>query len=267
MDLLARIEEETTALRGSGALTTAFRRWRKHREGLQSFGDTETLIALLRDPQAESRRRKDAALAALCVEASSGDQRAATLLLWLLLPGLLGVRRSLAGGDTLGTPDLNAELVAGAWEAASKVRPQTQNVAARLVNGARWRASGAIRDAVGWARYFEPLGAETEQPQPEAEPDELQEILLEAAWEGVVSSAEVELFLASRQTIREVVDRLGVTLWGAQKRRQRARQRLLAWVADSSRIPPQFLVPRPPRNPSEKTPGSRVQERPSDPPL
>jgi hypothetical protein len=267
MDLLARIEEETTALRGSGTLTTAFRRWRKHREGLQSFDDAETLIAFLRDPQAESGRRKDAALAALCAEASSGDQRAAMLLLWLLLPGLMRVRHSLAGGDALGTPDLNAELVAGAWEAASKVRPQIQNVAARLVNGARWRALGAIREAVAWAGCSEPLGAEAELSEPGAEPDGLKDILNEALSEGVISRAEVQLFLASRQTIREVGARLGVTLWGAQKRRQRARHRLLAWVGESSRIPPQFLRSRPPRNLPEKTPGSLDQERLFGPPL
>lgn len=267
MDLLARIEEEITALRGSGALAAAFRSWREHREGLRSFGDTETLIAFLRDPQAEPRRRKDAALAALCAEASSGDQRAATLLLWLLLPGLVRVRRSLTGGDALGTQDLNAELAAGAWEAATRVQPQTQNVAARLVNEARRRAIAAIREAATWARCSEPLGAEAELPEPEAEPDGLQDILTEAVWEGVISRDEVQLLLASRQTIREVGPRLAVTHWSAQKRRQRARQRLLAWLAESSPIPTQPLVPRPPRNPSEKTPGSRVQERPSGPPL
>src|SRR6266545_4123964 len=74
MDLLGRIEEEVTALRGSGALANAFRGWKEQGEGLRSFGDAESLITFLRDPRTGLTPRKDAALAALCVEASSGDQ-------------------------------------------------------------------------------------------------------------------------------------------------------------------------------------------------
>jgi hypothetical protein len=231
MDLLARLEEEITALRGSGALAAAFRTWKEQVEGLRSFRDAENLIAFLRDSKAGPRGRKDAALAALCVEASSGDQRAAPLLLWLLLPGLLRVRSGLDARDALGAQDLDAELVTGVWEAATKVRPETREVAARLVNHARWHALAAIRQAIDWARRFEPLGAEVADiPEPKVEPGELLDFLTEAVREGVISSTEVQLVLASRQTIREVGARLGITLCGAQNRRGRARKRFLTWV-------------------------------------
>jgi hypothetical protein len=267
MDLLARIEEEITTLRRSGALTAGFRMCKERGDGLRSFDEVETLIAFLRDSKAGPPQRKDAALAALCMEASSGDQRVATLLIWLLLPGLLRLRHDLAGG-AMAAQDLEAELVTGVWEAAVDVHPDSRKVAARLVNRARWRAIAAMREAIDWAGRFQQLGAEAaDVPEPEVEPTVLREILTEAVWEGVVSSAEVELILASRFTLREVGDRLGLTFCAAQQRRGRAKRRLLAWVAESSRIPPQSLAPRSPWELPENTPGSLVQERPSAPPL
>jgi hypothetical protein len=267
MDMLARIEQEITALRESGALTAAFRGSKEQGEGLRSFGDSETLIAFLRDSEAGPRRRKDAALAALCVEASSGDQQVATLLVWLLLPGLLRVRSGLAGRDALEAQDLDAELIAGMWEAATEVRPQTRNVAARLVNGARWRALAAIREAIDWERRSEPLDRQAaELPEPKVGTFGSLGILTQAVREGVITEGEVELILVSRQTIRDV-GRLGVTLCAARQRKHRARLRLVDWLAQSSPIPPRFLAPSPPRNLPENSQGSPVTIRPSLPPL
>jgi hypothetical protein len=276
MDILTRIEQEISALRGSGALATAFRRCREQGEGLRSFGDAETLIAFLRDAEAGPRRRKDAALGALCVEASRGDQRIATFLVWLLLPGILRVRSGLAGRDALEAQDLDAELVTGVWEAATKIGPQTRNVPARLVNGARWRALAAIREAIDWQRRSEPLDCEgADLPEPEVGSFGSVGILTQAVRAGVITESEVELILSSRHTIRDVGSRLGVTLCGAQNRKRRARLRLVAWLdslagrvlPDSSPIPPRFLAPCPPRNLPENSPGSPDHVRPSLPPL
>jgi hypothetical protein len=96
MDPLEKVEGDLVALRRSGALDRALRRWQARREELRSFDDAEALIRFLRDPDLKPRRAKDPVLAALCMEATLGDQRAATLLLWLMLPGLLRVRRRLA---------------------------------------------------------------------------------------------------------------------------------------------------------------------------
>jgi hypothetical protein len=268
MDTVTSIEHEITALRGSGALTAALRRCREQCEGLRSFRDAETLIAFLRDSEAGPRRRKDAALAALCVEAINGDQRVATLLLWLLLPGLLRVRSGLAGRDAMEAQDLDAELLTGVWEAATKVRPQTRDVAARLVNGARWRALAAIREAVEWERRSEPLDLHgAELPEPEVGAFGSLGILTQAVREGVIIEGEAELILASRQTIRDVRPRPGVTLSAARQRKHRARLRLVDWLGKSSQIPPRFLAPSPPRNLPENSHGSPVTIRPSFPPL
>ena len=216
MDLLSRVEGDLAALRRSGALDEALRRWKIRREGLLSFADAEALIGFLRDPDVEPRRAKDPVLAALCMEATGGDQNAATFVLWLMLPGLLRVRRRLTSWmNAIGREDLDAELLAGVWEAATAIGPTTANVAARLVNRARRRALSALRQALDWAGRLEPLPTEV----------------------------EAELFRASRRTIGEVRARLGVTAYGAQNRRRRAKRRLLAWLAESSRIPPQSLPP------------------------
>ena len=167
VDLLQRVEGDLAALRRSGALDDALRRWKTRRDELRSYADAEALIGFLRDPDAEPRAAKDSALAAICVEATDGDQTAATLLLWLMLPGLLRVRQRLATWNALGRDDLDAELLAGVWEAATAVGPATTSVAARLVNRARRRALTAVRRAADWAGRSEPLSTEMEEPEHE----------------------------------------------------------------------------------------------------
>jgi len=249
VDLLARIEEELTGLRGSGALTAALRIWSGEYAGLRSFRDAEALIGFLRDPKSGPRRRKDAALASLCLVATSGEQRAATLLIWLVLPGLLRVRHTLAGRGVLSPQEFDAELVTGVWEAATRVRASTHDVSARLVNGARWRVLGAIGEAMDWAKRSAPLGAEVSNlPEPEVRAGGLPVILAEAIREGVISDGEAELILSTRRTVREVASRSGVTLCAAQNRRLRAKRRLIAWLTESCRIASPFLAPGPPRN-------------------
>jgi hypothetical protein len=232
MDLLQRVEGDLAALRRSGALDDALRRWKARHDELQSFADVEALIGFLRDPGAEPRAAKDSALAAISVEATDGDQTAATLLMWLMLPGLLRVRQRLATWNALGREDLDAELLAGVWEAATAVGPATTSVAARLVNRARRRALTAVRRAADWAGRSEPLSREMAEPEhePSGGPED---ILTDAVRAGVISTGEAELFRATHGTIGKVRAGMGVTVYGAQNRRRRARQRLLAWLADS----------------------------------
>lgn len=262
VDLLRMVEEDLGALRPSGALDDALCRWQRRREGLRSFADANALIGFLRDPDVEPRRVKDSALAALCMEATHGDQRAATLLLWLMLPGLLRMRRRLAAWNALGREDLDGELVAGLWEAATVIGPATANVAARLLDRARRRALAAIRQAADWAGRTEPLTGEVEESTgPEAGASDVNDVLAEAVRAGVISAAEADLFRASRTTVRELRSRLRVTEGGVRNRRHRAKRRLLAWLATTSPIPPQFLLPRTPRELPTDTPASPDTER------
>jgi hypothetical protein len=232
VDLLQRVEGDLAALRRSGVLDDALRRWKTRRDALRSYADAETLIRFLRDPDAEPRAAKDSALAAICVEATDGDQTAATLLLWLMLPGLLRVRQRLATWNALGRDDFDAELLAGVWEAATAVGPSSTGVAARLVNRARRRALTAVRRAADWAGRSEPLSTEMAEPEHEHAGGP-EEVLSEAVRAGVISTEEAELFRATHGTIGKVRALMEVTVYGAQNRRRRARQRLLDWLADS----------------------------------
>jgi hypothetical protein len=268
VDLLGRVEGDLAALRRSGALDEALCRWKIVHQGLLSFADAEALIGFLRDPDVEPRGAKDPVLAALCMQATGGDESAATFLLWLMLPGLLRVRRRLAAWNALGREDLDAELIAGVWEAATAIGPATASVAARLVNRARRLALTAVRQAADWAGRLEPLPNEVgEDPRPEVAPGGLEDVLAEAVQAGAISKEEAELFRASRRIAGEVRARLGVTAYGAQNRRHRAKRRLLAWLAESSRIPPHFLPPRTPQELPLGSADSPDKERPSDRPL
>jgi len=232
MDLLQRVEGDFAALQRSGLLDEALRRWKRTRDALRSFANVEALIGFLRDPGAEPRAAKDSALAAIGVEATDGDQTAATLLMWLMLPGLLRVRQRLVSWNALGREDLDAELLAGVWEAATAVGPSSTSVAARLVNRARRRALTAVRRAAEWAGRSEPLSTEMAEPASESGSNRMEDILTEAVRAGVISTGQAELFRATHGTIGTVRARMGVTTYGAQNRRRRARQRLLDWLAD-----------------------------------
>jgi hypothetical protein len=231
VDLFQRVEGDHAALRRSGMLDEALRQWKRRRDTLRSYADAEALIGFLRDPGAEPRAAKDSALAAISVEATHGDQAAAALLLWLMLPGLLRVRQRLVTWNAMGREDLDAELLAGVWEAATAVGPSTTSVAARFVNRARRRALTAARRAADWAERSEPLSTEMAdpEPQPSGGPED---VLSEAVRAGVISTGEAELFRATHGTIGKVRARMGVTAYGAQNRRRRARRRLLDRLAD-----------------------------------
>jgi hypothetical protein len=262
VDLLRKVEVDLGALRRSGVLDDALRRWQTRREELQAFADASALIQFVRDPDVEPRRAKDVALAALCVEATHGDQSAVTLLLWLMLPGLLRVRRRLASWNALDRDDLDAELLAGVWEAAVAIEPVTANVAARLLDRARRRAQAAIRQAADWAGRTERLTRDMEESTgAEAGANDVDGVLAEAVRAGVISAVEADLFRASRTTVRELRSRLGVTESAVRNRRWRARRRLLAWLATTSLIPPQLLLPRTPQGIPTDTPASPDTER------
>jgi len=266
VDLLGKVEEDLLVLRRSGALDDAMRMWQMRRKELQSFADASALVGFLRDPDAEPRRAKDSALVALCTEASDGDKGAVALLLWLMLPGLLRVRRRVLS-NALDHEDLDAELLAGVWEAATAVEPSTPNVATRLRHGARRRALAAVHQAEDWAGRIEPLTGEVESPGAEVGAGDADDVLSEAVRAGVISAAEAELFRASRTTVRKLRSVLSVSESGLRSRRLRAKRRLLAWLASSSPIARQPLPPGTPQEIPTDTPTSPDTERLSWRPL
>ena len=235
MDLLTRLDAEVAARRASGASADALCRWRTRHEALRSFDHPDSLIGFARAADAEPGDRKDHMLAALCVEGVSGDDDAAVLLVWLMLPSLLLVRRRLTARSGLDADDLDSELLAGLWEAAARVRPGAPHVAKRLVDGARHRAFAAVRRDEDWSERTEPLQGEIgESRAVRAGNGELRDVLSEAVGAGVISEVEAELFRASRATSRRLRSRLGISESAARSRRLRAKRRLLDWLADSS---------------------------------
>jgi hypothetical protein len=248
MDLLGKVEADLAARRTSGSLEHALARWQTRHEELTGFADPDGLIAFIREPDVERRESKDKALAALCVEGIGRDNEAALLLVWLMLPGLLLLRRRLMVGDGLGGDDLDAELLAGVWEAATRVRPGTPYVAARLLDGARRRALAAIRREEDWTGRTEPLAGDGEGSAMAAVDSEgLHDVLAEAVRAGVISSPEADLLRASRAVIPKLRSRLGISETAARSRRLRAKRRLLTWLATSSAIPPRSTPPGSPQ--------------------
>lgn len=239
MDLLARVEADLAARRTSGALAHALLRWQTHHEALTCFDDLDGLIDFIRQPDVERRETKDRALAALCVEGIRGDDEATLLLVWLMLPGLLLLRRRLMARDGLDGDDLDAELLAGVWEATTRVCPGSRHVAARLLNGGRRRALAAIRREEDWTGRMGLLFGEWETlATSRVDSESLHDLLAEAEGAGVISAVEAELLRASRAVMPMLRSRIGISESAARSRRLRAKRRLLAWLETSSAIPP-----------------------------
>jgi hypothetical protein len=267
VDLLTRFDEEVATRRASGALIHALRRWRTRHDELPSLDHPDDLIRLARATHDERRGSKDRVLAALCVESVRGDDDAAVLLVWLMLPSLLLVRRSLTARSALDTDELDAELLAGLWEAAARVRPGAPYVAKRLVDGARHRAFAAIRREEDWTGRIAPLQGEIEESQSvPADAGEVRDVFAEAVAAGVISAIEADLFRASRAAAPRVWSHLGISESAARSRRFRARRRLLDWLADAS--PPRIGTPaRSPQEVSTDSTALRATDGADRPPL
>jgi hypothetical protein len=260
VDPLTRLDAEIASRRESGALVDALCRWRTRHEELESFDHPDHLIELARAADGKSDS-KDRLLAALCVEGVSGDDDAAVLLVWLMLPSLLLVRQRLAVRSGLDADDLDAELLAGLWESAARVKPGAPYVAKRLIDGARHRALAAIRRAEDWTGRIEPLRGEVgESPRLLADSGEFPDILSAAVAAGVISDVELQLFRAPRVAIPRLRSRLGMSESAARSRRFRARRRLLDWLATSSPPAEQRAAGSPQEVPTDST-ASRATDR------
>jgi hypothetical protein len=260
VDLLAKLETDVTDRQASGALNEGLRRWRKRHEELRTFDHPDELITFVREPNKDRHEFKDLVLASLCAEGVSGDDDAALLSVWLMLPGLLLLRRRLAVRGGLDGDDLDAELLAGVWESAARVRSETRYVAKRLLDGARRRALAAIRHEEAWIGRIEHLPGDIGESARGADAGETLDVLSEALAAGVISQVEVELFRASRVVIPELRSRLGISESAARSRRLRARRRLLDWLATSATVAPQFRPVGSPREVPTESPALRATD-------
>lgn len=261
VDLLAKLEADVADRRASGALNKALGRWRTRHEELSAFDDPEGLIGFIRNPDRERHGSKDFVLAALCVEGIGGDDNASLLLVWLMVPGLLLLRRRLATHGGLNRDELDAELLAGVWESAARVRPATRYVAKRLLDGARRRAMAAIRREEDWTGRTEPLTAGMEGAAISgADSEGMHDLLAEGVGTGVISAVEAELLRASRAVIPTLRARLGISESAARSRRLRAKRRLLDWLATNSTMAPQFRPVGSPQEVPTESPAPRATD-------
>jgi hypothetical protein len=268
VDLLARVDADLAARRTSGTLEHALRRWQTRHEALTGFDDPDRLIDFIREPDTERREAKDDALAALCVEGIRGDDGATLLLVWLMLPGLLLLRRRLMARDGLDRDDLDAELLAGMCEAATRVRAGTPYIAARLLDGARRRALAAIRREEDWTGQTEPLERDGQGSAMSGVASEgLRDLLAEAVGVGVISAGDAELLRASRAVMPVLRSRLRISEGAARSRRLRAKRRLLAWFATSFAIPPRSTFPGSPQGIPTGSTAPGATDGPPQPPL
>lgn len=256
MDIIEEIEVGFRTRMARGAFDIALARWRGSNPELIGIADIETLVNTCRDPQA-SRRMKDAILRALCLESQRGDDEAKLMLCWLLLPGLNAASRSWILG-VLGPDDLWGESIAGMWTAAARVTAETQDVAARLVNAARRQARAAVRDALGWMKHVDPAGEAPELEEPTTElrfeqvewavegwSSDPEELLARAVDEQVISATDAEILIARRCNQQNAAT-WNLKPWAAHKRRQRAVEKLIAWL---QRTFPDSSAPSPSNSP------------------
>lgn len=228
------IERAFVAYRAAGRLDPALAAWRSRRGGIHDLDCFDVLVGRCRGPQTGSRRQKDVIHVALCLEAcgKKRDELAGVVLCWLFLPGLSDLLRDLVGVDGGVDPDdVAADLLAGFWQAASRVGASSTHVARHLLRGARRRALRGLRGTRANPGKAEP----GEDPVDEAAlPQDLIEDRLGRAIDaGVLSQRQTELLLATRSSIAETAARHGLSVPAAQQARHRARQRMLSWLTDS----------------------------------
>jgi hypothetical protein len=267
VNLLAKLEADVADRQATGSLDEALRRWRTRHEELRSFDKPDDLITFVRDVDQDRHESKDRVLAALCAEGARGDDDAALLLVWLMFPGLLLLRRRLAARDGLDGDDLDAELLVGIWESAARVLPTTRYVAKRLLDGARRRTLAAIRHEEDWIGRIERLQGDIGESTLVDDVGETLDVLSEAVAAGVISQVEVELFRASRVSIPELRSRLGISESAARSRRLRAKWRLFDWLATSTPMAPQFGRVDPPQGVHKDSPTPRATDGPQRRPL
>lgn len=111
-------ERRFNELRSTGRLDSALARWKRGQSFLMAFSDSDALVSTFRSGRDEKRPAKHLGLLAICIEARGGDEDAFLLLVGLYLPTFRRLRREI-GPCLLEEEDLEAEMIAGFWEALS----------------------------------------------------------------------------------------------------------------------------------------------------
>jgi hypothetical protein len=250
MELFTAIHTTFEARLASPRLLARFADWVLLHEALDAIGDLEKLVE---DARGGSRLDVaiDRALGALCIQAAAGgpegraDDDAACLLLALLLEPL--VRRSkdrdIAG--ILDAEDVQAELVAGVWEAIVSVPPNCSNISNLLINAGRRRVRAAAKREFDHHLHRRRLGNAAAELSEPGTGDCPEQVIGLARDQGVLNPVEADLIVATRLEPAEppeIASLLGLSEKAAFLRRDRGEARLLAWLGGAP-LPPRRAAP------------------------
>jgi DNA-directed RNA polymerase specialized sigma24 family protein len=176
---------------------------------------------------------RDAALSWLVGRAQADGEAWLVGLAGVLLPGVGRRVYPLCRAYPRLAQDLEAEALAGLFQAVKGWPCGQDRVATRLVWAATRAAHRLLRRELAVAEREAGVGLELEAPARPAVHGEL--VLEEAVAAGVVSRRDAELIAASRieeMPVRELAQRWGVGYEALRKRRQRAEGSLADWLRE-----------------------------------
>lgn len=179
------------------------------------------------------RRTQDSVWSEVVARVQTGSSAWTVGAVGLALPSLGKIACEICTGYAGDLEDVHSEIVTGFCRALRALDPDTSRIFARLYwaarrAGMRWR----YRESVHAARTVPVEPQPAEPPQPAGHPDL---VLAEAVRDGALTVGEASLIGASRLEgvkIAHIAARYGVSRFQVQRRRDRAEERLLVYLAD-----------------------------------
>ena len=223
------LEREWEELRRSAAMARALRRWGSEDGVLGQFASADDLVAFVHATWRPARER-DVVLAALACR-SAGDELAARVLLYVMLPGCKALVASY--GWLCDSPGERAANVVGdVWARirAFPASPRPEWVATLLLGTARTelrrQARRLERERPSDSPEFTGVSRLLTADKGPTASEELAEILGSATDDGVLSPEQLQIIWDYRLVEVPAVRRLGVSHDALETRRLRAERKL-----------------------------------------
>lgn len=240
MDIFQQIRASYAVLQARDSFTTRLERWGAHHAALAALGDVRELLEVCGRTRRSDFELRDRVLAALCVEARC-DEVAKVLVCHMMLSALLDVVRELGDQASLATDDLHGEVLANFWTAVCKVEAETQRVAQRLRNAAKFRTLRVLAHQGALYRVEDctdrELVAVSREPRLPAD-DEIDLLIEEAVVREVLSATDARLVRTSERRLSGAAQELGLSKRNGRARRQKAKARLRHWMEERSALDP-----------------------------
>ena len=222
------LEREWEELRASAALARALRRWGSEDDVLGQFASIDDLVSFVHATWRPARAR-DVVLGALACR-SAGDELAARVLLYVLLPGCKALVASF--GWLCDSPgERAANIVGDVWARirAFPASPRPEWVATLLLGTARTELRRQARRLERERPSDAPQRSVSQLLAADTGPtasEELAEILRSATDDGVLSPEQLQVIWDYRLVEVPAVRRLAVSHDALETRRLRAERKL-----------------------------------------